>query len=144
VAVSGLVRVAWAGVQGGGSAGQAGLGQASELLAQLGWGGDQQGPQRVGGLGAGLEGALAGHAQHPQHLHGARAGLGRSGLIAGLDGAGGGVSVDGVGLALAPAGGPVGSVDLDHLDALGAQVAGQPSAVAAGPLWECQLEVAPL
>jgi hypothetical protein len=40
----------------------------------------------------------------------------------------------GVGLALAPAGGPVGPVDLEDLLAVGAQEAGQRGAVAAGPL----------
>jgi hypothetical protein len=55
-----------------------------------------------------------GHPEHPQHLHGAVAGLGLAGGLAGLHGAGGGLGVDRVGLAMAAAGGSVGPVDLDH------------------------------
>ena len=52
----------------------------------------------------------------------------------GQHGAGGGDGVDGVGLAVAAAGGAVGPVDLDHGDAAAAQVSGQGSAVGAGAL----------
>ncbi|GAB3849460.1 hypothetical protein GCM10027610_072580 [Dactylosporangium cerinum] len=44
----------------------------------------------------------------------------------------GGDSVDGVGFAVAAAGGAVGAVDLDHGDLVAAQVAGEGGAVGAG------------
>jgi hypothetical protein len=94
--------------------------QLAELLAQLGRRSHQQGLDGVDGLGAGLDGGLAGGAQRPHHRHGAGAELGRCGGLAGLNRAGGGFGVDRVGLAVAPAGLPVGPVDLDHALAVAA------------------------
>jgi hypothetical protein len=88
----------------------------------------------VGGLGAGLDGAGAGHAQHPDRLHDAAAGLGGGGGLAGQHRAGGGLGVGGVGLVTAAAALAVGPVNLDHLDAGAGQELGQPGAVGAGAL----------
>jgi hypothetical protein len=57
--------------------------------------------------------------------------------VAGLGGGGGhpdqgGLGVDRIGLALAPAGAAVGAVDLDHLEAVGAGEAGQAGPIGAG------------
>jgi hypothetical protein len=105
-----------------------------ELLAELGRGGDQQPFQGIDGLGAGLDGALAGHPQAADHLDRAVLGLGGAGGHSGLDGAGGGVGIDWVALAMAAASRPVGPVDLQDSLAVGGQEAGQPGAVTAGAL----------
>ena len=81
-----------------------------------------------------LTAEAAGQAEHAQHLHRPVAGLGRAVRAPGQDGVGGGDGVDGVGLAVAAAGGAVGAVDLDHGDAVAAQVSGQGRAVGAGAL----------
>jgi hypothetical protein len=58
--------------------------------------------------------------QRAEHLHLAVGGLGGSGGRAGLHGSGCGVRVEGVVVALAPLGSPVGPVDLDDDLAVGA------------------------
>ena len=86
-------------------------------------------------LGAGADHRAAGHAQGPDRLDGAGAGLGDPRRASAQRGAGGGFGVDGVGLADQAAGAPVGAVDLDDLDpGQVAQVAGQACAVGAGAL----------
>ena len=87
-----------------------------------------------GGRHPGFEGAAAGHPQHPDHLHLALAGLGGGGGHPGQGGPGGGLGVDRVRLAPASAGAAVGAVDLQHLEAVGADKAGQPSPIGAGAL----------
>jgi hypothetical protein len=111
-----------------------GLAQRSQPAAELVVAVDQQRAELVGGLGAGLDGAAAGHHQGAQLPCGAVAVLGDGAGVAGQHGPGGGLGVDRVGLALAAPAGAVGAVDLDHADALGHQVLGQPVAVAAGAL----------
>src|SRR4029453_14203653 len=72
--------------------------------------------------------------QAADHLHLAVAGLGHHPGLSGLDGSGGGLGIEGVGLALAAPGLTVGSVDLDHDLGVGGQEAGEGSPVAAGAL----------
>jgi hypothetical protein len=83
-------------------------------------------------LGAGFDRGRAGQAEHAQHLDWPVAGLGRAVRSPGQDGVGGGDGVDGVGFAVASAGGTVGSVDLHDGDVVAAQASGQGRAVAAG------------
>ncbi len=110
------------------------VGQAGQGLAQGGVGADQDAFGLVDGLGAGLDRRSLGELEQPQHLHRAVARLGRDGGAPGQHGAGGGFGVDGVGLAVASAGGLVRLVDLRDLDPLGVQVAGQGRSVGAGAL----------
>jgi hypothetical protein len=119
-------------VQRGGLADQPGGGQALQLLAELGRGGDQQPLEGVDDLGAGLDGALAGHPQRTDHLDRAVLGLGGASGLPGLDRAGSGIGIDRVALATPPASLPVGTVDLQDLLAVASQEAGQAGAVAAG------------
>jgi len=118
----------------GGGTDQPAGGQATQLLAELGWGGDQQPLEGVDGLGAGLDRGLAGGAERAQHLHHPVLGLGDPGGFAGLDRAGGGIGVDRIALAAPPPSLPVGPVDLHDPLAVAGQEAGQPGAVAAGAL----------
>jgi hypothetical protein len=111
-------------------------------LTQAVRGGDHQGLERVDGLGAGPHGRLAGDPEHPQHLHHAIASLGQAGRLAGLHGAGGGLGVDRVGLAMAAAGGPVWPVDLHHPLPVAAEETGQFGPVAAGALDSERLDLA--
>jgi hypothetical protein len=67
----------------------------------------------------------------PDHLHQPVAGPGHAALL-GLDSAGRGLGVQGIGLSLPMPGSPVGAVDLDHDLALGTEKAGQGGAEAAG------------
>jgi hypothetical protein len=117
-------------------------GQVAELLAEGVGGGDQQGLERVDGLGAGPHGRLAGNPEHPQHLHHAIGGLGQPGRLAGLHRTGGGLGVDRIGLAMAAAGGPVGPVDLHDPLPVRVQEAGQLGAVATGALDTERLDLA--
>jgi hypothetical protein len=90
--------------------------------------------QLIGCLGAGLDRRALGHAQHADRFHTAVGGLGGTKGFTGLDCPGGSDRVDGVGLAMATPGAPVGPVDLDHDEALLAQPAGQPCTPTAGAL----------
>jgi hypothetical protein len=109
-------------------------GGGAELFAEFGGGGDQQGAELVRGLGAGLDRRSAGDLQGADELDVPVGGFGLGGGGAGHDRAGGGLGVDGVALALPPAGGAVRSVDLDDPVPGGAQVPGQAGAPAAGAL----------
>jgi hypothetical protein len=80
----------------------------------------------------GLDRAAAGHHQGPHFPDGAVAVLGHGLGVTGQHGAGGCLGIDWVVLALAAPPGAVGPVDLDHVDAVAAQVLGKPVAIAAG------------
>jgi len=58
---------------------QRGRGQGAQLLAQLGWGGDQQRLELVGGLAAGLDRATTSDAQRADRLDTTIAALGCGG-----------------------------------------------------------------
>jgi hypothetical protein len=75
--------------------------------------------------------------QTPDHLHQAVTSLGQDRGRSSLDRSGGGLGIEGIGLALAASGGPVWPVDLDHDLAVGGQEPGQGSAVAAGASTPC-------
>jgi hypothetical protein len=80
------------------------------VLAQLGGCGDQQGAELIGGGGVGLDRAAACAQQRPQ-----RGGVGvfeHRKAIAGQGGAGGGVGIQRIGLALPAPCHPVGAADL--------------------------------
>jgi hypothetical protein len=84
--------------------------------------------------GAGLDRAAAGHAQRPDALHRAGAGLPCAARGAGQHRPGRGDRIDRIGLALSPPGLAVGPAGLDHGQALSGQVAGQAGAAGAGAL----------
>ena len=83
-------------------------------------------------LGSGLGGGGLGQFEQPHHLHRPVTGLGRGGGPARQHRGGGGFGIDRVGLATPTPGGLVRGVDLDHLHAGGAEVAGQRRPVGAG------------
>jgi hypothetical protein len=123
------------GPQPGAAADEGHLGQPIEGFAQLGWGGHHQRLEGDHGLGAGLDGAVAGDLELAQHLDGAISALGGGGGGAGQHGPGGVLGVDRVGLAALTPDPPVGAVDLQDAMAAAAQVAGQPGTVGAGALY---------
>jgi hypothetical protein len=88
----------------------------------------------VDGLGSGLDGRTASQAQHAQLLHPVIASLGHHSRGAGEHGAGGGLGIDGVGLAPVPVQLAVGTPDLCHRDAFGSQQASQAGPVRTRPL----------
>lgn len=131
------VLTAWAGLSGaqapaGGGPGRAGGG--GDALSQVGGGGDQQVAELSVGLGARLDGGVAGRGEHADGLHRCGGVLGAGGALTGQRLAGGGLGVDGVVLTDAGTGVGVGPVDLDHVRARADQVAGQSRAVGAGGL----------
>lgn len=83
------------------------------------------------GLNPGLHRAAAGDAQSPDHLDLGVTGLRSAAGSAGQDRSGGGLGVDGVGLADPAAGGAVRAVDLDHGQPVVGQEPQQPGAIAA-------------
>ena len=119
-------------------------GQVTQLLAQLGWAGDDQRLDLVGGLTTGFDRAGAGHAERPDRLDAAIPQLRHPRRRPRQDRFGGGVGVEGVGLAVRPAGLAVGAVDLHHGEPDRAQIAGQPGTVGAGALHADRLECAVL
>ena len=94
-------------------------------------GGDDEATDLVGCLGAGLDRAAAGHAEHTDRLDAAIARFGFGGGVAAQRCACCGLGVDGVGLAAPPCL-AVGAVDLDDLDAGGGETAGEASPVGSG------------
>jgi hypothetical protein len=88
--------------------------KVAQLLTQLHGGGDQQRPQRISGLGAGLHRRGSGHPQAPHHLDHAVTGLGDSGRLAGQHRSGSGLGIDRVRLAPPAAALAVRPVDLNH------------------------------
>jgi hypothetical protein len=109
-------------------------GQPGQLPADLLGCGEDQITQLVAGLGAGLDRPGPGHFQHPDRLSRPVAALRHPGRFAAEDGQRRGHRVGGIGLATLAAGLPVRPHHLDHLDATGGQVAGQPGTVTAGAL----------
>src|SRR5829696_3553736 len=93
---------------------------------------DQQSPELVGGLGAGLDRAAAGDDQTAQLTDDAVAVLGDGVGLASQHGPGGMLGIQGIVLADPAPPGPVGPIDLPDRDAVGQQVAGQAVAKAAG------------
>ncbi len=111
-----------------------GGGQAAKRLADLARSGQQQRTELVQRPGAVLVRRLVQHLQDTHSLHHPVAGLGDARRRACQRRSGSRFGVDRVGLAAQPACLAVGPVDLDDLDALPAQVPGQPGAVGAGAL----------
>jgi hypothetical protein len=89
-------------------------------------------PRRVGGGGLGLDRSQAGHSQRPDGLDGAVRSFGHHGGDASQHCSGGGLGVDGVGLARLAARSSLRSWHLQHGDLFPPQVAGQAGAVGAG------------
>jgi hypothetical protein len=85
-------------------------------------------------LGTGLDGRCLGQLEHAQHFHRPVTGLGCRADPAAEHRPGGGLGVEGVGLAPATASGLVRLVDLDHLNPGRPQVPGQCCTVGAGAL----------
>jgi hypothetical protein len=110
------------------------VGQRPKAAAQRLRGAHDQTGELVAGGGAGLERAAAGHAQRADGLHAAIAPLGGACGRASQRGPCRCLGVDGIGLALAAAGAPIGPVDLHNGQVLLAQVAQQPGAVGPGAL----------
>jgi hypothetical protein len=123
-----------AGVELGAGAGEVGLAQLAELGAERVVGFDEQALDLVERLGAGLDGAAAGHQQRPQFTDDAAAVFGDGGDLAGQHRAGGILGVDGVAFAAPAPPGPVRTVDLPGLHALAHQEVRQAVTVAAGAL----------
>lgn len=84
-------------------------------------------------LGAGLDGGAADHLQGPDGLHDAVAGLGPAVGATGQDGGRGGVGIDGVGLAVGPAGLAVRAVDVGHGHLVHPKEPGEFATVGTGP-----------
>ena len=102
------------GAQGGAGTDALAGSQPTQRAADLLRGGDDDGVDLRTGLDACFHRAPAGHPQHPDHLHLRVPRLGSPASTARLDGAGGGLGIKRVGLAVAAAIGAVGPVDLDH------------------------------
>jgi hypothetical protein len=130
----GLAPAAIHGAKLGAGARQVGLAQRPQPAAELVVAVHQQRADLVGGLGAGLDRAAAGHHQRAQFPDGAVAVLGDGTGIPGQHRAGCCLGVDRVALALAASPGPVRAIHLDHIDALVGEVLGEPVAVAGGAL----------
>ena len=73
-------------------------GQVTQPFAQLGWAGNDQGFDLMGGLATGFDRAGAGHAERPDGLDAAIAELRHPRRRPRQDSCGGGVGVKGVGL----------------------------------------------
>ena len=76
-------------------------GGGGDALSQVGGGGDQQVAEVSVGLGARLDGGVAGRGEHADGLHRCGGVLGAGGALTGQRLAGGGLGVDGVVLAAA-------------------------------------------
>jgi hypothetical protein len=102
-----------------------------QLSAQILGGGDDQAAERVQRGRARLDGAVARDPQPADRLHDPTGVLGDHGPVGGQHVAGGQLGVDRIALAPPPTRVRVRLVDLEHLQAFGAQVAHQPSGIAA-------------
>jgi hypothetical protein len=107
---------------------------AVEPLAQGGRGGDDQGLERHHGLGARLDRGVARGLEVADHLRRARARLGQAGRLPAQHGAGGGLSVERVALALPAPELAAGAIHLKNRVPPLPQEAGQPGAVGARAL----------
>ena len=104
------------------------------MLAELGRGGHQQRPQRIGGLSASLDGRDPGHPQRAHHLHQVVAALGNGPGLPGQHSSCRGLGIQRVRLAAPPASLAVGPVDLQHHLTMAIQQPGQRGPIAASAL----------